>query len=349
MITIDGTMGEGGGQILRSSLTLSALTGQPLTLTRIRAHRPKPGLQRQHLMAVQAAAQVCQAEITGAELGSGTITFIPHAPCAGDYVFDIGSAGSTTLVLQTVLPILLASDGPSQVRISGGTHNGMAPTVEFLCESFLPVLQSCGVSATIALERHGFHPAGGGTLVATIQPWRETIALDLRQRGKLLGQHAEVLLANLPAHIASREAEALKHGLHWSRTDISERSVAAHGPGNAIIARLRYTHVTTVFSAFGELRKPAEQVAQDCVKQVRRYAEHSAPVCEHLADQLLLPLACGGGGCFRTLKPSLHTRTNAAVIAAFLGEVVSMVEDDEGAVITIRAQSPGGWRQPRWS
>ena len=342
MITIDGSQGEGGGQILRTSLALAAITGTPVRIEHIRARRPKPGLQRQHLVAVQAAARVCNGQLEGAELHSREITFSPQAPCAGTYVFDIGSAGSTTLVLQTVLPILLCADGPSSVSIRGGTHNSMAPPIEFLQESFLPVLHRVGISATVELERHGFYPAGGGAIHATIQPWQAKASLDLQERGKAIGRHADVLLANLPAHVASREAQAIKHGLHWSHAEVDEQEVSADGPGNAIIARLRHTNVTAVFTAFGELRKAAEQVAQDCVKQVRRHAEGVAPVCEHLADQLLLPLALGAGGSFRTVKPTEHTRTNAAIIARFLGEVVVITGDGDATVVTVRGRaSPG--------
>lgn len=338
MITIDGSQGEGGGQILRTSLALAAITGTPVRIEKIRARRPKPGLQRQHLVAVQAAARVCNGHLEGAELNSREIAFTPQGPSAGTHVFDIGSAGSTTLVLQTVLPILLCADGPSSVAISGGTHNSMAPPVEFLQESFLPVLHRIGASATVALERHGFYPAGGGAIRAHIQPWQARMPLELHERGKAIGRHAEVLLANLPSHVASREAQAIKHGLHWSHQEVDEREVAADGPGNAVVARLRHANVTAVFTAFGELRKAAEQVAQDCVKQVRRYAEAEAPVCEHLADQLLLPLALGAGGSFRTLKPSEHTRTNASIIARFLGDVVSIAEEDGGAKVTVRGR-----------
>jgi RNA 3'-terminal phosphate cyclase (ATP) len=338
MITIDGSQGEGGGQILRTSLALAAITGTPVRIERIRARRPKPGLQRQHLVAVQAAARVCNGQLEGAELNSREITFCPQAPCAGTYVFDIGSAGSTTLVLQTVLPILLCTDALSTVTIRGGTHNSMAPPIEFLQESFLPALHRCGASATVELDRHGFYPAGGGSMRTTIQPWQAKSPLVLEARGKAIGRHAEVLLANLPGHVASREAQALKHGLHWSHQEVDEREVAADGPGNAIIARLRYANLTAVFTAFGEMRKAAEQVASECVKQVRRYGEGDAPVCEHLADQLLLPLAIGAGGRFRTAKPSEHTRTNAAIIARFLGEVVTMAADGEASTITVRGR-----------
>lgn len=340
MITIDGSQGEGGGQILRTSLALAAITGTPIRIEQIRARRPKPGLQRQHLVAAQAAARSCNGQLDGAELNSREITFTPHAPGAGTYAFDIGSAGSASLVLQTVLPILLCAAGPSSISIRGGTHNSMAPPIEFLRESFLPVLHRCGISATVELERHGFYPAGGGAIRATLQPWQAQAPLDLQERGKAISRHADIFLANLPAHIASRESQAIKHGLHWSHAEVDEHEVSADGPGNAIIAHLRHTHVTAVFTAFGELRKPAEQVALDCVKQVRRYAEGTAPVCEHLADQLLLPLAIGAGGRFRTVKPSEHTRTNAAIIARFLGEVVTITADGETSVVTVRGRNP---------
>jgi RNA 3'-terminal phosphate cyclase (ATP) len=326
MITIDGSQGEGGGQILRTSLALSAITGTPVTTERIRAKRPKPGLQRQHLVAVLAAARVCGGQVEGAELGSKALTFHPQHPIAGDFHFDIGSAGSCTLVLQTVLPILLHAQEPSTISIRGGTHIGMAPPVEFLAESFLPVLHRTGISATVELVRHGFYPAGGGALRAVIQPGIATAPLELLERGKTIGRHAEALVSNLPAHVASRESQAVKHALHWSHDEVDEREVTADGPGNALLVRLRFANVTTVVSAFGELRKSAEKVAQECIKDVRRHLEASVPVCEHLADQLLLPLALGAGGTFRTVKPSEHLTTNAAIIARFLGEVVSWEE-----------------------
>lgn len=339
MITIDGSQGEGGGQILRTSLALSAVTGTPVTIERIRARRPKPGLQRQHLVAVQAAARVCGGQVTGAELGSTALTLHPQRPLAGDWHFDIGSAGSCTLVLQTVLPILLHADGPSVVSIRGGTHNGMAPPVEFLAESFLPALHRTGISATIELERHGFYPAGGGAIRAVVQPGIATVPLELLERGKALGRHAEALIANLPAHVASREALAMKHALHWSHDEVDEREVAADGPGNALIARLRFAHATTVVSAFGELRKAAEKVADECARDVRRHLEAGVPACKHLADQLLLPLALGAGGRFRTVEPSGHTTTNAAIIALFLGDVVAWErKGDDDWLVTVKGR-----------
>jgi RNA 3'-terminal phosphate cyclase (ATP) len=339
MLTIDGSLGEGGGQILRTSLALAAVTGTPVRIERIRARRPKPGLQRQHLVAVQAAARVCNGHLEGAELHSREIVFTPQQPVAGQWHFDIGSAGSSTLVLQTVLPILLHADGPSTVAIRGGTHNGMAPPLEVLSESFLPTLHRIGISASLELQRHGFYPAGGGAISASIQPWRARASLALMERGKTFGRRAEILLANLPEHVASREAQALKHGLHWSHQEVDEREVDADGPGNAVVARLRHAEVTAVFTAVGEAKKRAEQVAHECCAQVRRYLESDAPVCEHLADQLLLPLALGAGGRFRTLRPSEHTRTNAEVIARFLGAVVDIAEEAGAWTVGVRGRA----------
>ena len=343
MLTIDGSAGEGGGQILRTSLALSAITGIPVHIERIRARRPKPGLQRQHLVAVQAAARVSGAHLTGAELHSRDVEFTPQGSAlralAGIYEFDIGTAGSTTLVLQTVMPILWHAEEPTTVTIRGGTHNGMSPPIEFLQDSFLPVLHRIGVITTVELQRYGFYPAGGGVIQAVIQPWKARAALELLERGKAIDRHAEVLLANLPAHVANREAVALKHALHWSHREVDDREVAAHGPGNAVLARLRFAHITTRCTAVGEIRKSAEEVAAECAKQIEHYLATDAPVCEYLADQLLLPLALGAGGTFRTADISEHTRTNAAIIARFLGDVVSFTKQADGTwLVAVRGR-----------
>lgn len=326
MITIDGSQGEGGGQILRTSLALSAITGTPVRVENIRARRPKPGLQRQHLVAVLAAARVCNGAVEGAELNSKAITLTPQAPVAGHHQFAIGSAGSTSLVLQTVLPVLLLADGPSTVVVEGGTHNPLAPTVEFLRDAFLPVLHRIGASATVELDRHGFYPAGGGRVRATIQPFTDAAPLELLERGRQAGRRAVATIANLPAHVAYREAQGVKHGLHWSHDEVDEAEVKADGQGNMLQLWLRYAHACEVISVVGELRKPAEQVAREAVSQAKRFAEADVPVGEHLADQLLLPLALGAGGRFRTVEPSEHTRTNAAVLERFLGPVVAFQE-----------------------
>lgn len=340
MIVIDGSQGEGGGQILRSGLALSAITGRPVRFERIRARRPKPGLARQHLACVRAAAEVACAQVEGAELGSRELTFLPQGIVGGDLHVSIGSAGACSLVLQTVLPMLLRADRSARVVIEGGTHNGMAPPFDFLRDAFCPLLHRCGANVSVELAQAGFYPAGGGKLIAHIDPWTAPARLDLHERGRFAGRSAVAVSANLPAHVTQREAQALKHALHWSHTEVDEREIVAAGPGNILVATLCYAQITEVISAVGELRKAAEKVAQEVVKEVKRYLASEAPVGEHLADQLLLPLAIGAGGSFTTLPPSEHTRTNAAIVNAFLGEgAVRLEESDGGCRITVTAAS----------
>ncbi|MFQ5792535.1 MAG: RNA 3'-terminal phosphate cyclase, partial [Acidobacteriota bacterium] len=215
MLSIDGSAGEGGGQILRSSLALSAVTGTPFRIRNIRARRPKPGLMRQHLTAVCAAAEICGAAIDGAEIGSRELTFTPGA---------VGTAGSTTLVLQTVLPALMTADGASELRLEGGTDNPFAPPFDFLAEAFLPLLARMGPQVAVELERAGFYPAGGGRLSARIVPVRKLRRLDLRQRGKLLSRRAKAVVARLPRRIADNEIQVLTDalGLAEEETQVAE-------------------------------------------------------------------------------------------------------------------------------
>jgi RNA 3'-terminal phosphate cyclase (ATP) len=202
MLTIDGSMGEGGGQVLRSSLALSLLTSTPLRIGKIRAGRARPGLMRQHLMAVHAATTISDAEVSGAELGSTELTFRPQAIRAGDYRFAIGGAGSTTLVFQTILlPLLLGASAPSTLCFEGGTHNPMAPPFEFLQRVFLPLLARMGARVEVSLSRHGFYPAGGGRWSATVHPAARLARLDLLERGAVHTQSAVALCASVPARL----------------------------------------------------------------------------------------------------------------------------------------------------
>ncbi|MBA2481360.1 MAG: RNA 3'-terminal phosphate cyclase [Planctomycetes bacterium] len=345
MLAIDGRLGEGGGQILRSALALSAITGTPVRLEHIRAGRPKPGLQRQHLASVRAAARVCGAEITGDELGSRELTFIPHGLCPGEHHIDIGSAGSASLVLQTVIPPLLRAGAPSRVVVDGGTHNPLAPPFEFLRDTFCPVLARIGATVTVSLERHGFYPAGGGRLVAEIQPLVEPWPLELMERGRPTSRRAVATIAHLPAHVASREAQTLKHALKWSHRECDEVEIhACDGPGNIVTVTMAYQHITETVSAVGAMRVPAEEVALRAAKEAQRYLDSDVPVGEHLADQLLLPLAIARGGRFRTGAPSLHATTNAQVISAFLGERIAMSERADGDWL-IEVMPNGGTEQ----
>lgn len=327
MITIDGSQGEGGGQILRSSLTLSLVTGRPLRIERIRAGRKRPGLQRQHLTAVQAAAEVGRADVRGAEMHSTELTFIPGEVTPGEYHFAIGTAGSATLVLQAVLPALLQAAGPSRVTLEGGTHNPYAPPFDFLAKTFAPVVARLGPQLAARLIRPGFYPAGGGEIHVTVGPTEAWQRIELLERGALRHRCARAVVARLPRTIAERELRVIEAELGWDPAELTVEEVAgARGPGNVVLIELESEHVTEVLTGFGSRGVPAETVAREAVEQARRYLSSEAPVGEHLADQLLIPVALAGGGTFRTTGISRHTSTNIDVIKAFLELDIATVQ-----------------------
>jgi RNA 3'-terminal phosphate cyclase (ATP) len=336
LITIDGSQGEGGGQILRTALTLSLITGRPLRMVNIRAKRKKPGLMRQHLTAVQAAAAIGAAETEGASAGSQSLLFHPQTIQGGDYRFAIGTAGSCTLVLQTVLPALLAAGVEARLHLSGGTHNPMAPPADFLQRAYIPVLRQMGSNIDMTLSRYGFYPAGGGEVELRLEAGSQWQPLHLLQRGELLEAEAEALIAALPVHIAERELETVRRTMGWEPSQLKLRGLNNHqGPGNALVATLEHEQITEVFTAFGEKGVSAEKVAGKLCRQIKSYLKGGAPVGPHLADQLLLPLAIAGGA-FTTAKPTQHTLTNLQTINSFLPGCLDIEELDDGMVRIFR-------------
>lgn len=332
MIKIDGALGEGGGQILRSALSLSMVTGKPFAIDRIRAGRKKPGLMRQHLAAVRAASEVCGAHTRGDEVGSTALTFEPGAVRAGEYVFNIGSAGSTSLVLQTVLIPLALAGAPSRVTIQGGTNNLAAPPFEFIDRAFLPLLRRMGFSVEATLTRPGYFPAGGGEIVVAIGAAQEWRALHITERGALIARKGEAIVSNLSYLIAQREIARLRAALAWPADCVHAMTeTRATGPGNIVVATLVHEHVTEVCVAFGRIGASAEMVASECADEAKAYLDGAHPVGAHLADQLLLPMALGAGGVFVTGAPSQHMLTNIAVIEAFLGDKIRLSERGDGA------------------
>jgi len=326
MITIDGSYGEGGGQILRSSLTLAMLTGTPCCIENIRAGRRKPGLLRQHLTAVKMAARVASAHVVGAELGSTRLVFEPNGVAAGVYHGSIGSAGSSTLVLQTVLPALARADGSSTVTVEGGTHNPFAPPFDFLRASYLPLLRRMGLGVDLTLERHGFYPRGGGRVRAEVTPGAFD-RLELDSPGERRSCRAIATVADLPAHIGERELKVFEKKLGLGPGDQHlDVLPKGRGPGNVCCVELAFENVTLCFTGYGKKGLPAESVAARVVKEVRRFEKAEVAVGEHLADQLLLPMAIGEGGRFTTLRPSQHTRTHAHLIERFLETPISLEE-----------------------
>ena len=319
MLTIDGSFGEGGGQIIRSSLALSLITGKPFRIDNVRARRERPGLQRQHLTAVRAAAEIGRAEVDGAHVGASSFSFFPGEVTPGEYVFDIGTAGSTTLVLQTLLPPLIIASAPSLVKLEGGTHNVHAPPFEFLQKTFLPLINRMGPHVTIELERYGFYPPGGGRLNVYLEPAGGLQRLDLPARGRVLSQRARSLCVKLPASIGERELAVVREQLGWNEDElVIETSDNAYSPGNVLTIEIESEHLTEVITGMGERGVRAEVVAERAVAEARSYLESEAPVGEHLADQLLIPLALAGGGSFLTGPLSLHTTTNIEIVKKFL-------------------------------
>jgi RNA 3'-terminal phosphate cyclase (ATP) len=329
MLTLDGSLGEGGGQILRTSLALSLVTGTPFRLERIRAKRSKPGLLRQHLTAVQAAAIVGAADVDGAVLTSEAITFRPSTIAPGDYRFAVGTAGSTMLVLQTVLPALAIASGPSRLVLEGGTHNPFAPPFDFLARAFLPLLARMGPRVDVTLERPGFYPAGGGRVVVSIEPARTLAPITLDDRGETCVRRATALVASLDRRIGERELQVVRTKLGWDESTCEVQALnGSAGPGNALLVEIGSTHVTELFTGFGEHGVRAEQVAGAVVDEARRYLAADVPVGTHLADQLLIPMAMAGSGSFRTQALTRHSTTNAEVVQRFLDVPIAVKQED---------------------
>ncbi len=317
MISIDGSRGEGGGQVLRTALAVSLATGRPFRIERIRAGRSKPGLLRQHLTAVQAAATISSGVVEGAALRSTELTFTPGEICPGSYRFSIGTAGSTGLVLQTVLLPLLLAPGASRLVLEGGTHNSNSPPFDFLAKTLLPLLRKMGASVTASLKRHGFYPAGGGRICVAIEPSRLS-PLDLSVRGAVHTMRARALVSNLAPRIGQRELNRVAAKLDLASDAMEVCTVDAHGPGNVLMIEVESDSLTEVFSGFGEVQVRAEAVAGKVCSAVRTYLSADAPVGPHLADQLLLPMALGAGGSLRTLGLTPHTETNIDLIRELL-------------------------------
>lgn len=333
-ITIDGAAGEGGGQVLRTALTLSLVTAKPFRIENIRAGRAKPGLLRQHLTAVQGAAAIGGARTSGAEAGSRLLTFEPSGIRGGDYRVAVGTAGSAMLVLQTLLPALLTAREPSQVTIEGGTHNPLAPPFDFVAHAFLPLLRQMGASVEARLEAHGFYPAGGGRIVVTIEPRQGLKPLSLLKRGPM-HVRARALVAALPPKIATRELAIIRERLVLPREDcVVEQVSTSIGPGNVVFIVMEGDPVTEVVTGFGMKNVTAEQVAAEACDEAERYLRANVPVGAHLADQLLVPMALAGGGVFRTVTATPHTLTNASVIRQFL-DVPIVIEPETPEVVRI--------------
>jgi RNA 3'-terminal phosphate cyclase (ATP) len=319
-IYIDGSVGEGGGQVLRTSLTLAVITGKHLHIEKIRANRPKPGLGKQHLVCVEAAREICGAKCAGAKLGSTSLDFEPGGVQAGNYQFDIGSAGSASLVIQTILPVLFTAPEASAVIVTGGTHNSWAPPYDFLKESFLPAIKTMGFKVDCRLLRYGFYPAGGGQIASDIKPGGENPEkiIELCQPMVNPKIHAVVYTAKLPNRVVQRQRRLIaESGLPIAGFEHIEVMDSA-GPGNCVVVRVVCNNRTTVLTGFGSRGKPSEKVIDEVVTETRDFISSGAAIDHYLADQLLIYMAMRKGGRFTTNQLSKHLTTNMEVIKKFL-------------------------------
>lgn len=319
MVEIDGSQGEGGGQVLRSALALSILTGQAMRITNIRARRSKPGLMAQHLKAVDAAAAISKAHVQGAALNSTELVFEPIGIRSGRYKFDIKTAGSTTLVLQTIfVPLSLASSA-SSVIISGGTHVSWSPSYHYLELNWLPLLIEMGFDAQINLDQAGFYPQGGGRISAVIRPAAEIQPLNLIRRGPLLHLQGISAVANLPLSIAERQKRQALKRLEHLRPHIKTVQMPSPFKGTLLLLFAEFENGRACFFGLGKLGKPAEQVADEAVDGLEAFLATEGTVDPYLADQLLLPLSLAkGASAIRTSRVSEHLLTNASILQAFL-------------------------------
>lgn len=338
-LTIDGSYGEGGGQILRTALSLSAVTGRPFRIHSIRAGRREPGLRPQHVAAVRAVAAICGARVAGEALGSRKLTFQPtDAPKAGEYTVDVqalsgtGSAGSATLIFQALLPPLALARASSRLTLRGGTHVRWSPPFHYLSEVYLPALTGAGYTAEVALHRWGWYPAGGGEFVARIAPAEGLAPLQLLDRGRLLDVFGVSAASNLPDHIIERQAERAVRRLRARhiKAEVALERPPADGPGTALFLLARYEAVAAGFTGFGRVRYPAERVADDAVDPLDAYIGSRASVDPHLADQLVVPLALvPGASLYTTSEVTRHLLTVAWLASQFLGRDIT-VEGVEG-------------------
>jgi len=349
MIVLDGSYGEGGGQILRTSLALSAITGQPVRIEQIRAGRRKPGLRPQHLTAVRAAGRICNARVEGAKLNSQELEFRPQsAPQAGTYTFDVaqaakgGSAGSVSLILQTVLLPLAMAEGTSQVTLVGGTHVAWSPPYDYVKRVYLPAMSRLGIVAKVSIKNWGWYPIGGGRVQVTIQGRESGIAPQvpdasiagqtLRARGALLRVRGLSASSNLPKHIRMRQERAALQVLRSNSVNprIQVVDAPSKGQGTIVFLWAEFEHTSAGFTSLGELGKPAERVAEEAASRLLDFLHSEAALDQYLADQLVLPLAVAAGPSqFTTESVTDHLLTNAWVVDQFIPGRVR-IEGPEG-------------------
>lgn len=325
MLEINGNYGEGGGQILRTALSLSCLTGTPFRIVNIRRGRSKPGLMPQHLVSVRAARSISGATVEGAEPGSTELDFIPSQLQGGTFQFDIGTAGAVTLVLQTLIPPLLNADHPSSLTLTGGTHVPFSPSVHYLTEVFVPMLRGLGGEVRLNIESYGFYPRGGGKIHVEIVPTRELRPLHLTAPGELRRIKGYSGVCRLPLSIAERQRDAALArlaglpGASLCPAEIELLDVHGPGQGTFLFLLAETEHLQAGFTSLGARGKPAETVGMEAADELCRHLPAGAALDPHLADQVVPYLALSREeSSFTTSLITRHLLTNLWVAKLFL-------------------------------
>lgn len=327
MIHIDGRRGEGGGQVLRTALALSVVTGRGFHIDGIRARRSNPGLAPQHLQAVRIFREVSQATCEGDEIGSQALRFLPGPVKRGAYRVDIGTAGSVTLVLQALAIPLALAEGSSEIALHGGTHVPWSPPLDYVLGSWLPSMSRIGIRMEIRSERSGFYPKGGGEVRARIEGGAQPRALRLIERGALRSLEIASAAARLPSHVRDRQARAARRGLQGLGMTPSVRFVEleAVSPGSVVAVMGVFENVRVVASALGARGKRAEVVGEEAASAFRFYIGRPGAADRYLGDQLVLPLALAdGASTYTTVEVTQHLVTHVEVIRAFLSRKIDV-------------------------
>jgi RNA 3'-terminal phosphate cyclase (ATP) len=342
MIEIDGAHGEGGGQLLRTALSLAAVTGRAMRIEHIRARRSRPGLRAQHLAAVRAVAEICDARTDGAALDSRSLYFGPRqSPQPGQYQWDIGTAGSASLVFQTVLWPLAFADGPSQVTVIGGTHVDWSPPVDYIQRVYLSSVSSmAGIEAAqVEIGEWGWYPRGGGSIRASVPGSVQLHGVELLERGSLRKVSVLSAASNLPEHILQRQAERAglllrKQGI---KPQVERIAPPSPGQGTAVFVMAEYDRTRAGFTSYGRIRKPAERVAEEACRDFVRFHKRGRPVDRYLGDQLLLPLALASEDSkYAVSDVTQHLTTNAWLIQQFLPvQIVIQGEERKPGIVEI--------------
>ena len=348
MIVIDGRMGEGGGQILRSALSCSVLTGKAIKIVNIRANRQKPGLAAQHLTAVKSAGKLCDAQITSAEIGSKQIEFVPGKLMGASFRCDVGTAGSTMMVFQTILYPLFTSPARTSIKMQGGTHVEWSPSFHYISEIFLRVLRKMNLRAGLELERPGFYPKGGGKVSGLIPAIDENIEpLRFENRGEVKHMKLLTYTADLPENVPSREIREFRKivGYLPMKPEFVKQKGSANNPGNVLLFAVEYENGFAGFQSIAKIGKRAETLSREVVKEYRLFADSGASVDKHLADQLILPcIFATGESVYTTPRVTKHLTTNAEVVRMFFPEVSIEIDGKLDAFGTIKINSPG-WKK----